>query len=149
MSLLPDAARTIYEHALDGLTLRQQAISSNLTNIDTPGYAPETVDFESALRREVETAASMPGNAASPSFGPSADVALLRTDPRHLGLSGQSGPDSGAAISSGAETLRNDQNQVDVESEMTALTETQIKYEAVSRMLSGKFASLETVIGGR
>jgi flagellar basal body rod protein FlgB len=32
---------------------------------------------------------------------------------------------------------------------MTALTQTQIKYSANSRLIEGKFAQLTTVLGGR
>jgi len=31
---------------------------------------------------------------------------------------------------------------------MTALTETQIKYSAMSRLITGKFAQISTVLGG-
>ncbi len=149
MSLLPDSTRSILEGALNGLALRQQAISSNLTNVDTPGYKPESVDFETALGQEMEAANSATGAVAAVPGGPSADVAMLRTDPRHFDMSGGFGGDATPSITSGAETLRNDQNSVDVESEMTALTETQLKYSAVSRMLTNKFTDLGTVIGGR
>ena len=45
-------------------------------------------------------------------------------------------------------SLRNDGNTVDVESEMTALAESQLKYAAVSRLLSGKLGMLRDVAGG-
>lgn len=35
--------------ALDGLTLRQQVIAQNIANLNTPGYTPLRVDFESSL----------------------------------------------------------------------------------------------------
>ena len=46
------------------------------------------------------------------------------------------------------ENLRNDQNKVDLETEMTALTETQIKYSADSRLITSKFSQLYDVLGG-
>jgi flagellar basal-body rod protein FlgB len=36
--------------ALDGLDRRQQAIASNLANLETPGYLSREVEFESSLR---------------------------------------------------------------------------------------------------
>ena len=56
MSGLIDPTTSILEQALDGLSSRQAAISSNLANIDTPGYQAQTVDFETALQREVQAA---------------------------------------------------------------------------------------------
>ena len=127
MSGLIDPTTSILEKALDGLTSRQSAISSNLANIDTPGYQAQTVDFETALRREVEAASSTPSYAEHPSAGPSADVAMRTTDPRHF---------SSTASSFAAST------------EMTALTETQIKYSAVSRLLTSKFSQIYDALGG-
>ena len=39
------------EHYLDLVTFRQELISSNLANIDTPGYHTQDVDFEQEIRR--------------------------------------------------------------------------------------------------
>lgn len=54
MSGMIDPTTAILTRALDGLTAQQSVISSNLANIDTPGYTPQMVDFETALRREVD-----------------------------------------------------------------------------------------------
>ena len=53
------------------------------------------------------------------------------------------------STSTTSESLKNDGNKVDLETEMTALTETQIKYSAVSRLITNKFAQLSDVLGGR
>jgi flagellar basal-body rod protein FlgB len=37
--------------ALDGLSARQQAISSDIANVNTPYYRARSVDFESNLKR--------------------------------------------------------------------------------------------------
>ena len=150
MSGLFDPTTSILEQALDGLTSRQSAISSNLANIDTPGYQAQTVDFESALQQEVASMGlGSPSDQADPSSGPSAAVAMETTDPRHYATVDSSFTGlPGATSSTTSENLRNDNNTVDLETEMTALTETQIKYEADSRLLTGKFSQLYTVLGG-
>ena len=148
MSGLVDSTTSILRQALDGLTLRQSAISSNLANIDTPNYKPESVDFETALSREVEAMSTPRGSGAMPASGPSADVAMLATDPRHYSSAGAVGAGVVTSTSSFSESLKNDGNQVDLESEMTALTQTQIKYSAVSRLIMGKYGQLSDVLGG-
>ena len=148
MSGLIDSTTRILTHALDGLTSRQSVISANLANIDTPNYQPKTVDFETALRSEVAALGSSPGNAYSPSGGPAADVAMKTTDPRHFSILGTLGEDFTAAVSVANENIRNDNNKVDLETEMTALTQTQIKYSADSRLITSKFAQLYDVLGG-
>jgi flagellar basal-body rod protein FlgB len=42
------------EHYLDLVTFRHGLISSNLANVDTPGYRTQDIDFEGALRHAEE-----------------------------------------------------------------------------------------------
>ena len=74
---------------------------------------------------------------------------MKTSDPRHYSALGTVGNGSSADVSAVSENTRNDGNRVDLETEMTALTQTQIKYSAMSRLISGKFAQLSTVLGGR
>jgi flagellar basal-body rod protein FlgB len=149
MSGLIDRTTIILSQALDGLTARQSAISANLANIDTPGYKPQAVSFENALQREIADWNGGPGNAFGPSSSPSADVAMKTTDSRHFSSLGSLGDGSMASVSTTNENTRNDDNRVDLETEMTALTQTQIMYSATSRMLTKKVTGLNTVLGGR
>ncbi len=155
MSGLIDGTTSVLSQALDGLTSRQSAISSNLANIDTPGYKAQTVDFETALSQEVqamELSGSSTTAPADPSTGPSAAIAMLTNDPRQYSsiasTLGQSGTTTSTTDSTANENLRNDGNTVDLETEMTALTETQIKYSAVAELLTDKFTQLYDVLGG-
>ena len=59
-----------------------------------------------------------------------------------------SGATTSTTESTTDENLRNDGNTVDLETEMTALTETQIKYSAVAALLTDKFNQLYDVLGG-
>jgi flagellar basal-body rod protein FlgB len=149
MSGLIDPTTSILTQALDGLTSRQAVISSNLANIDTPNYQPQSVDFETALQAEIASMNSSPGNALPPSTGPSAELAMETTDPRQYSTLGSLGDGSSASVATVGENTRNDGNKVDLETEMTALTETQIKYEADSRLITAKFAQLGDVLGGQ
>ena len=155
MSGLIDQTTSILSQALDGLSARQSAISSNLANIDTPGYQAQTVDFETALSQEVQAMESSGSSSvvpADPSTGPSAAIAMLTNDPRQYSSAPSSFSSSGATTSTTESTtdenLRNDGNTVDLETEMTALTETQIKYSAVAQLLTDKFNQLYDVLGG-
>ena len=153
MSLLEDGATRILAGALNGLSARQSLIASNIANIDTPGYAPQSIDFETALQTEIESEADG-GRAAStaamnpPTLGMSAAVGLTRTDQRHLAGEAPLPVGSGAAAGSFAGSLRNDSNSVDLESEMTALAESQLKFSAVSRLITGKLGMLRDVAEG-
>ena len=39
------------EHFLDLVTFRHELVSSNLANVDTPGYRTQDIDFEGEMRR--------------------------------------------------------------------------------------------------
>jgi flagellar basal-body rod protein FlgB len=51
------------EHFLDLVTFRHELVSSNLANVDTPGYRTQDIDFDSEMRR-AET--RLEGAAVSP-----------------------------------------------------------------------------------
>ena len=148
MSGLIDPTMRVLTEAIDGLSSRQALISGNLANIDTPGYQPQTIDFEPALQSEVASMNDSTTNMLPNQAGPSADVAMKTTDPRQFSTAGSVLDGSSSSVSGTNENIRNDNNKVDLETEMTNLTETQIKFSAVSRLLTSKYAQLDTVLGG-
>jgi flagellar basal-body rod protein FlgB len=48
------------EHFLDLVSFRHELISSNLANVDTPGYRTQDVDFEAEMRRAEQRVEGMP-----------------------------------------------------------------------------------------
>jgi flagellar basal-body rod protein FlgB len=147
---LIDPTQRILTSALDGLTLREQAVAANLSNIDTPGYTAETVDFESELRAQLSDALNGGRDIAlnAPTMGPSAALGLARTSASHFAGTATSAATAGASLSSSnpMAAQRVDGNTVTVDSEMTALAETQLKYASVSRMVTGKLGMLRDVV---
>jgi flagellar basal-body rod protein FlgB len=127
-SLFADNATRAAKVALEGLSLRQQAISRNLANIDTPGYHAQTINFEETLQHLLNKGGSLP---------------LRITDDSH-----QFSSDQGMRFSLSARpggTLRADQNNVDIDVEMTEMSETGIQYQAVSQAISQKLLLLKTL----
>ena len=116
------------EAALDGLSLRQQAISRNLANVDTPGYHAQTVDFESTLKDAVNGKKGL---------------AMQTTSPSHLALTTQKVGYSISQRPGGSE--RADQNNVDIDVELTDQSEVGIQYQAVSTAVSKKLALLKLI----
>jgi flagellar basal-body rod protein FlgB len=151
MSWLIDPAQRVLTTALDGYSRRESSIAANLANIDTPGYRAASVNFESELAAAM---AGQPGGTLAmnpPTNGPSAALGLQQTSPGHLsGIEASSGSSPVGVDTQPAGTqTRLDGNGVDLESEMTALAETQLKYSAVSRMLTGKLTMLRDVAQSR
>jgi len=147
MNVLPDRSLAILDLALDGLAHREQAVATNLSNVDTPGYQPVSVNFEDTLQGLIAQSSGSSGGA--PSGSPAADVALRTTDVRHFASPDGTVPTRGGTVDTFSGSLRNDGNAVDLESEMTALAETQLKFGAVSRLVTGKVEMLRTVITDR
>lgn len=144
MGLFDAAAFRTAHSALTGLSRRQEAIASNIANIDTPGYARKDVSFEEALRARVTDA---PRGAA--------DVSLARDDPRHMsGADADGGMHGIGGSASGSHPVdviaaRNDANDVGVDQEMTLLVDTQLRYQALSQSLGTRISTLRSVIRGQ
>ena len=151
-SWLIDPATAALTTALDGYARREEAIGANIANVDTPGYKAVSVDFESEL------AAAMSGTGQPqlamnpPSTPPPVDTEMRMTNPVHLdGLPTGSTIPAGVGLGSqpGSFRQRVDGNGVDVDVQMTRLAETQLKYAATSRMLTGKLGQLKDVLAAR
>ncbi len=145
MSWIQDPVHKAMSGALDGLALRESLIAGNLANIDTPGYVPQSVSFEGALHEALasDAARAAGGSAVVISGG------MVQTDPRHLGPGGTTAG-AEAPVNPFAGSIRNDGNQVDLESEMAALAETQLRFSAVGRLMTTHLGMLrDAITGGR
>ncbi len=116
---------------------RQNVLSSNIANAETPGFQAKKVDFEDALARALEgedqgkLSGSDPGHFA---MGPGA-ISRVRADIYE-------NPDA---------SINNDGNTVDVEKEMSTLAENSIMYKAAVQLINKKMAALKYAAtdGGR
>ncbi len=146
---LVDPATRALTGALNGLSAREAAIAANIANVDTPGYKAVSVGFEQELAAQMAGAASPQLAMNPPQTPPPASEALAQAAAGHLpGVPGESTLPSIYAASSGnaALQMRLDANGVDVDTQMTTLAETQLKYAATSRMLTGKLQMLKDVV---
>ncbi|MCX7922368.1 MAG: flagellar basal body rod protein FlgB [Clostridia bacterium] len=120
------------EKALDAAWLRNEAISQNISNVDTPGYKRKTVAFEEYL---------------SDAMGEST-IKGIRTDKRHIPIGGNSIDKISINITedNGSSSMRIDGNNVDIDSEMASLAKNNIKYNALIQNINGSFKKLRSVI---
>ncbi|BET12388.1 flagellar basal-body rod protein FlgB [Pandoraea sputorum] len=72
-----DAALRFSQQALAMRAYRQEVISSNIANADTPGYKSRDVDFNNALSQAVERGAQQ-------QLATESSVSLSRTSSRHI-----------------------------------------------------------------
>jgi flagellar basal-body rod protein FlgB len=124
----------LLQNALDASSLRQQVISNNIANAETPGYKAKKVVFEDILKQHLSNQASFVGN---------------RTDPRHLPI-GNSNDIPNAQIEENTETvMQNNQNNVDVDQEMTDMGKNSLWYYTLTQQLNSEFQQLSIAITGR
>jgi flagellar basal-body rod protein FlgB len=115
---------------LNGLSQRQDAISNNIANIDTPGYQRQDVAFETALQRQIGAGSQD----------------LTTTDPRHITAGSKMRNTLGIDPAQTLTSSRLDQNNVDIDQEMISLSDTQMRYQAASTALTQKLSILRDVI---
>lgn len=132
-SLFADDALRAAKLALDGLSARQQVISRNLANVDTPGYSAQQVDFESTLKTALNKQ--------------SGNVQMARTSALHIKPSESSSSFYSNTNRAGG-SYRKDGNNVDVDTELLEMTTTGIKYQAISQGISKKLLLLKSIAQG-
>ncbi|QHS22241.1 flagellar basal body rod protein FlgB [Virgibacillus sp. MSP4-1] len=120
----------ILDRSLDYASLKNQTISNNIANVDTPNYKAKDVDFKSAL------------NQAQSSLD------AVRTHEKHLPFHSGQSLTQFQVVSRQDTTYNHNGNNVDVDKEMTDLAKNQIYYQAIADRLNGKFNSLKTVLRG-
>jgi flagellar basal-body rod protein FlgB len=122
--------------AMDGHFARQKSIASNIANAETPGYRHRDVDFQSALKEQLNAVRNggkgkVPGSEAPIPSNLSAILEASSGNTRY----------SSAITSSPIEVkvdenfrYRNDGNGVDLEAEMVALAKNASKFKSLTKL---------------
>lgn len=110
--------------ALDVSALRQETISSNISNVNTPGYKATRVVFEEYLKN------------------PSSMTSLRRTHVNHIDVNS----DVSFLQKEENKSVQDNGNNVDVDYEMTALSANDIYYDSVVSQLNSKYSMIRTVM---
>jgi flagellar basal-body rod protein FlgB len=132
-SLVHDATMSAASQALNGLALREEMISRNVANVDTPGYQAVQVDFEQSLKKQMNGGGSL---------------GLTTTSAKHISPSNNPAGVVTTGLRKGG-SARADGNDVDVDVEMAQMTETGIRYETLLQLVSNKISLLKTIASGR
>lgn len=113
---------------LDASWTKNEVISSNIANIDTPGYKKKKVAFGDLLNGEISNTSS-----------------LTTTNRRHI--QGEI-KDSTVTISTDMSTtnMRTDENNVNIDVEMSDLSKNQIYYNVLIQRATGEINKLQSAI---
>ena len=117
----------VLDRAADAAWQRNEAISNNIANVDTPVYKRQDVAFESVLQQAL-------GNNRYESMDDKvANVDLSRLRGR-------------AYLDYANYSYRLDGNNVDIENENVMLAENQLKYQGLISSINQEFTNLKTVM---
>lgn len=121
----------VLEKALDAAWMRNEVISNNIANVNTPGYKKSYVSFEDQLSSAVSEF-SIGSLSKNPKFLP------IGNDARNI--------PAPAVIQESFTSVRQDGNNVDIDSEMADLAKNTIKYNALITQISKQFGNIRTAI---
>jgi flagellar basal-body rod protein FlgB len=127
----------LLEKALDLRAFQHKLTAANIANMDTPHYR----GFDMLLEEQLGRLES-----------PGADLAMVRTDPAHLGgaAGGALGAPGGGLASATAIVRRQDDNGIDIDQEMARMSANQMLFDTLLRVIGRRFQGLKNVIqGGR
>lgn len=119
MSISPTHLETL-QKLMDAALLRQQAISNNIANVNTPGYHRQEVVFEEQLAEVLNA-------------DPDADLSGI--EPRIQATQGL--------------PFRTDGNNVDIDREIGALNKNTVLFQLYAQMLSSKIRMMHASIRGQ
>lgn len=128
----------LLERALDASWARNEVISNNIANVDTPGYKRMDVNFDEYLRAAVNKST----------------ISGVVSNSRNVSVNGNSDNDSDTeslpklkvTTDYSTTSMRMDGNNVDIDSEATELAKNQILYNAYTTLLNKDYSMLRTAI---
>jgi flagellar basal-body rod protein FlgB len=129
--LFSDSVPTLMKKSLNMMSTRQNLISSNISNVDTPGFKASDIDFQGQLRD---------------ALGSKGGLNLKSTNEKHFGpntnninnLSPDPYEEDSAAKSNG--------NNVDIDNEMSKMAENQIIYNATVQLMMKRGGTVRAAI---
>ncbi|HPI39438.1 MAG TPA: flagellar basal body rod protein FlgB [Pseudobdellovibrionaceae bacterium] len=129
MSGLFDKTTQALQTSLNMRQLRHNITSSNIANAETPGYHAKKIDFEEALTRALDMEGMNSLSASSSDHFALGSVAANKIRPDIY-----ENPDG---------VVNNDGNTVNIENEMSQLSENSILYKAALQLINKKMAALK------
>ncbi|WP_280768988.1 flagellar basal body rod protein FlgB [Salipaludibacillus daqingensis] len=131
MNLINNSTTQLLETAMSSASTRQNTISQNIANVDTPNYKAQKTVFSHELNRAKE----------------GQRLNANRLDERHIEFGGRPADDAGFVTRRTNTMYNHNGNNVDIDHEMSELAKNQIYYNTLVDRLNGRFNSVRTVLG--
>ncbi|WP_342555456.1 flagellar basal body rod protein FlgB [Paenibacillus sp. FSL R7-0652] len=135
MNLLNDISFKRLQGALDASNIRQRTIADNIANADTPYFKRSDVSFEEMLQGQMN-----------------GDQPVLKgkvTDPRHFVIGPSSSVPTPVVNMDQSTSMNNNQNNVDIDREMSLLADNQLRYSAYIQQVNEQIKMMRVGVEGR
>lgn len=129
-----DAMMRFQQEALNLRAQRQEILSANIANADTPGFQARDIDFASELKK-VMARGRVEGSG----------VALAMTSARHIPAQTHSAPSLDLKYRVPDQPSM-DGNTVDMDRERTQFADNSLKYQTDLQLISGQIKSMMSVL---
>jgi len=128
----------VLHRAMDASTVRRQVIANNLANANVPNFKRTNVNFESELKRALESEKERPA------------LELTLTDPKHIpNWKERDYRDVQIRrVLDYTSTYNNNGNNVDPEQEFMLATENQMTYTLFTQAAAFEFSQINQVLRG-
>ncbi|TKI71168.1 flagellar basal body rod protein FlgB [Sulfurimonas crateris] len=136
MSIQVSASQHLAAKALDYRAMRQDMISSNIANADTPFYRPRDISFEDALSEQRAQIL----NKNTPK------LQMAQTDGAHLPLLDEKSSYMPKRFFRDGHMARNDGNSVDLDVETTEMSKNSIMFNALVNAMKKNSGIYKSVI---
>jgi len=130
-TVVSSSYQKVMEKALSASALRNQVISNNIANVNTPGFKRSDVEFEGVLAQALEKKNKL---------------SLTSTNVQHFAGNGGTIGTTPTIFTSSENTMRIDGNNVDIDAEMANIAKNTIYYNAIAHQLSRYFSNLKSAI---
>ncbi len=117
----------VLDKAADASWIRNEVISNNIANVDTPNYKRQDVEFESYLLAQLEGANSSSLKKTVAGMDLDSLTSTIYTDSNSL-------------------SYRLDGNNVDIDTENVELASNQLKYQALVSSISNEFSMINSAM---
>ena len=129
--LFSDNVPKAMKKSLDLMSTRQSVISSNIGNLDTPGFKASEIDFQGQLRE---------------ALGAKGQLNLQATNEKHFGPKTSNIGSMTADPFEELDAAKSNGNNVDVDKEMAKMAENQIMYNATVQLMMKRGGTVRAAI---
>lgn len=136
MGISISRTESLLADAMNYRSARQNMISSNIANADTPNYKPRDISFENALIAKKE--ALLKDN--------SKELKMAQTDAKHLKPQSEQNSYKPTIYFRDGHMARNDGNSVDIDVETTEMSKNSIMFNALVSAMKKDGAIFKSVI---